>query len=162
MEIIFRETQWYLQLQKYPCFYQDSDEMCYFKVDVKMVYHEPINQYCSCWLKWTHSSEKKDKLVSTKKTKGSKCSRGTLPINLFYQIMCFCKQLILKIQHSHYIADSEYQIIYLHKFENQTNSVLFSPIQTHDLILIFKKIFSHRSGDTKINIFPQTQVEIIQ
>lgn len=29
--------------------------------------------------------------------------------------------------------------MYLRKFENQTNSVLFSLIQTHDLILIFKK-----------------------
>lgn len=34
-------------------------------------------------------------------------------------------------------------------------------IESHDLILIFKIIFSHRSGDTKINIFPQTQVETI-
>lgn len=38
---------------------------------------------------------------------------------------------------------------------------MFSPIQSHDLILIFKIIFSHRSGDTKINIFPHTQVETI-
>lgn len=40
-------------------------------------------------------------------------------------------------------------------------SVMFSPIQSHDLILIFKIILSHRSGDTKINTFPQMQVETI-
>lgn len=40
--------------------------------------------------------------------------------------------------------------------------MLFSPTQSHDLILIFKIIFSHRSGDTKIKIFPQTQVETLQ
>lgn len=58
----------------------------------------------------------------------------------------------------HLTQNIEYYILISLKTK-LTLSVMFSPHPVHDLILIFKIIFSHRSRDTKINIFPQTQVE---